>query len=652
MVSLEPTSVEGILNTISTVGAMTEAEDAAVELVESLRDAARGDRDEGPGAARGGVTAAARRRPGVARPAVRASATGCPSRSGAPAAGTSSARTASRLGQTTWDAVAEVDPEMLAADAVRLPPRARPSTSGSGRRAGRTGSTSSTAVQRGNADRARRLGVLLAARPAGRRRDRDAGRDLRPRGVRRRPRRRAAGRRSPEPWPASTTRAARRRSPACGAADRGRSARPTTSRAGPSSARTASARPATTRSSGSGCATALEARARRRRRRGDRGRARPRRRPRRAARRHATPAIRPEMVAYYEARAGEYDDWYLRRGRYAHGPIHDAAWNAELDARRPLARRPADRRARSWSSPPGTGWWSPLLAVEGRAVDLRRRRGAARSRPRAPRRPRPARPPPRPRRVGRAGSAGRRAVLRLLAEPRRARPHGRRSSRSPGAGSSPAAGSRSSTRCPIPQSGAADHPPPADDRRVRRLDDGREFTIVKVYCDARRARGRARGRRLRRRRGHDDRPVLRPRRPRGAPDRRCRVAATAAPRTGRIAGRAILRPDDAPREPNDRDRRLRRDGRGDDRRPAPGRARRARPGRREPSRAPSGATTSSASTGSGSSADNVEAIDERRRRPARDQAPDARPGSAARSGRSCGAASSSCRSSPGRRRRP
>jgi iron complex transport system substrate-binding protein len=38
VVSLEPTSIEGILNTISTVGAMTEAEDAAVDLVESLRE--------------------------------------------------------------------------------------------------------------------------------------------------------------------------------------------------------------------------------------------------------------------------------------------------------------------------------------------------------------------------------------------------------------------------------------------------------------------------------------------------------------------------------------------------------------------------------------------------------------------------------------
>ena len=38
VVSLEPTSIEGILNTITTVGAMAEAEDAAIDLVESLRE--------------------------------------------------------------------------------------------------------------------------------------------------------------------------------------------------------------------------------------------------------------------------------------------------------------------------------------------------------------------------------------------------------------------------------------------------------------------------------------------------------------------------------------------------------------------------------------------------------------------------------------
>lgn len=38
VISLEPTSIEGILNTISTVGAMTETEDAAMDVVASLRE--------------------------------------------------------------------------------------------------------------------------------------------------------------------------------------------------------------------------------------------------------------------------------------------------------------------------------------------------------------------------------------------------------------------------------------------------------------------------------------------------------------------------------------------------------------------------------------------------------------------------------------
>jgi iron complex transport system substrate-binding protein len=38
VVSLEPTSIEGILNTVSTIGAMAEAEDEAVGLVEMLRE--------------------------------------------------------------------------------------------------------------------------------------------------------------------------------------------------------------------------------------------------------------------------------------------------------------------------------------------------------------------------------------------------------------------------------------------------------------------------------------------------------------------------------------------------------------------------------------------------------------------------------------
>jgi ubiquinone/menaquinone biosynthesis C-methylase UbiE len=75
-------------------------------------------------------------------------------------------------------------------------------------------------------------------------------------------------------------------------------------------------------------------------------------------------ALRAEMLAYYEARAPEYDDWYLRRGRHAHGAIDDMAWQMDLDLAsqwldaQPLAGEIVELAA-------GTGWWSPLLAQKG-----------------------------------------------------------------------------------------------------------------------------------------------------------------------------------------------------------------------------------------------------------------------------------------------
>jgi demethylmenaquinone methyltransferase/2-methoxy-6-polyprenyl-1,4-benzoquinol methylase len=70
------------------------------------------------------------------------------------------------------------------------------------------------------------------------------------------------------------------------------------------------------------------------------------------------------MRAYYAARAPEYDDWYLRRGRYSHGVIADAAWNADLDT----ATQWLDALSISGEIvelAAGTGWWSPLLASKG-----------------------------------------------------------------------------------------------------------------------------------------------------------------------------------------------------------------------------------------------------------------------------------------------
>jgi hypothetical protein len=198
-----------------------------------------------------------------------------------------------------------------------------------------------------------------------------------------------------------------------------------------------------------------------------------------AARTTEPPPHQDSLVAYYEARAGEYDDWYLRRGRYARGPIHDAAWNAELDgAGTWLDGLPI--RGEIVELAAGTGWWSPLLVTKGELS------------------------------IYDAASAPLdRARDRLLAHGLRAHIHVRDAWAEPdrqvdalfcGFWLSHVERGRTGDflalarrwlkpggtfafidSLPDPQSGAADHPAPADDMSVRRLDDGREFTIVKVY---------------------------------------------------------------------------------------------------------------------------------------------------------------------------
>ena len=194
----------------------------------------------------------------------------------------------------------------------------------------------------------------------------------------------------------------------------------------------------------------------------------------------ATPVdLDRQMVDYYEARAPEYDDWYLRRGRYERGAIHDAAWNAELDT----AGRWVD--GLPWSGDivelaAGTGWWSPLLASRGE-LSLYDTSPAALDRARE----------------------------RLVAHGLRAHLHVRDAWQAPdrevdglfmGFWLSHVPAERLADFLALcrrwlkpggrlafidslsdPASGASDHPTPADDLAVRRLDDGREFTIVKVF---------------------------------------------------------------------------------------------------------------------------------------------------------------------------
>ena len=192
----------------------------------------------------------------------------------------------------------------------------------------------------------------------------------------------------------------------------------------------------------------------------------------------APPAV-DDLVDYYEARAGEYDDWYLRRGRYERGPIHDAAWNAELDAAgRWLDGLPIGGRIVELAA--GTGWWSPLLAAKGELSIY-----------------------------DAAEAPLDRARDRLLAHGLRAHIHTRDAWAEPDRqvdalfagfwlshierdrlGEFLALARRWLREggtfafidsLPDPQSGAADHEAPAADRSVRKLHDGREFEIVKVY---------------------------------------------------------------------------------------------------------------------------------------------------------------------------
>ncbi len=187
-----------------------------------------------------------------------------------------------------------------------------------------------------------------------------------------------------------------------------------------------------------------------------------------------------ELKVYYAARAGEYDDWFLRKGRYSRGAIADAAWAADMDSAtlwldaQPLSGEIVELAA-------GTGWWSPLLAqkastlwlydINEEPLEFARQRLVAH------------------------GLAAHIHVRDAWAEPDREVdglfcgfwlshvPRARlgdflalcRRWLKPG-GRMAFIDSRRD-----PQSSAIDHPQPENDLSVRKLDDGQTFTIVKVY---------------------------------------------------------------------------------------------------------------------------------------------------------------------------
>ena len=68
-----------------------------------------------------------------------------------------------------------------------------------------------------------------------------------------------------------------------------------------------------------------------------------------------------EQIDYYRARAGEYDQWWLRTGRYDRGPEENARWFAEAEQ---LRQALEDWRPRGavLELACGTGLWSRELA--------------------------------------------------------------------------------------------------------------------------------------------------------------------------------------------------------------------------------------------------------------------------------------------------
>jgi SAM-dependent methyltransferase len=81
----------------------------------------------------------------------------------------------------------------------------------------------------------------------------------------------------------------------------------------------------------------------------------------------STDGVLSEQLSYYRARAEEYDRWWLRLGRFDRGAEANARWREEI-ARLEAALEQVEPRGEILELACGTGIWTQALVGEGRRV--------------------------------------------------------------------------------------------------------------------------------------------------------------------------------------------------------------------------------------------------------------------------------------------